>query len=241
MDEPTAEQIEVAKAQLAAAEVEVKQRERDLEKTKIKAPYDGVITHRFVGVGDRVTAMPRVEIMNIVDDRALFAEVDVPERYLHDIQLDAVAEVQAQGVPDPVQGLVQLIGGSVDLETRTFRVRVLIDNRPGRLRPGGFVHVRLPIQTADDALVVPRAAVSFSDGQPAVFVYRQDESVEQRQVELGITNKTFCEIRSGLQEGDWISVSNPALLSTGLRVRLSEPEQASGRLTQAVHRREETR
>ena len=238
---PTQEQKDVAKAQLAVAEVEVRQRSHDLEKTKIRAPYNGVITHRYVGVGDRVTAMPRVEIMNIADPRAVFAEVDVPERYSPDVHLDDIAEIQSPGLSENVYGVVKLIGGNVDLATRTFRVRVAIDNRPGLLRPGGFVRVRLPIESGDDALVVPRAAVSYSDGQPAVFVYKQDESVEYRPVQLGITTTDACEIRSGLTEGEWVSVSNPALLTNGIRVRLSQPALASEQLTRAAHSREETR
>ena len=95
---PTPQQIAVARAELQSAEVEVRKRERELEKTIIRCPYPAVVTDRFVGVGDRVTAMPRVEIMQIADPRMLFAEVDVPERHLGQVNLDDVAEVKAAGM-----------------------------------------------------------------------------------------------------------------------------------------------
>jgi multidrug efflux pump subunit AcrA (membrane-fusion protein) len=69
-------------------------------------------------------------------------------------------------------GRVELINGRVDPETRTFRARVGIDNRAGRLKAGGLARVVLEIASDTQAVVVPRRAVSFSNGQPSVFLYR---------------------------------------------------------------------
>jgi hypothetical protein len=63
---PTDEQLAVAQAEIESSEIEIRRRQRDLEKATIRSPYPAVITDRYVGVGDRVTAMPRVEIMDIV-------------------------------------------------------------------------------------------------------------------------------------------------------------------------------
>jgi len=224
---PTAEQIAVAQAELASAEVEVRRRERELEKATIRSPYPAVITDRYVGVGDRVTAMPRVEIMKIVDPRMLFVEIDVPERYLAIVKLDGLAEVRSAGRPDPVRGKVELINGRIDPETRTFRVRIGIDNRQGLFKPGGFVQTRLPIRSTDQALVVPRTSIVFAEGQPAVYVYHKEGYVERRLVRLGIANAKTCEITNGLTEGEMIAVTRTALLADGLPVRLESPVSSS--------------
>jgi HlyD family secretion protein len=226
---PTPEQIAVARSELKAAEVDVRKRERELEKTVIHCPYPAVVTDRYVGVGDRVTAMPRVEIMKIADPRMLFAEIDVPERYLGSVELGDIARVRAAGVNEPLHGKVELINGRVDIETRTFRLRIGLDNRQGQMMPGGFVRASLPIASADDALVVPRTAVSFAEGQPAVFVFRADEDgaeswngrVVRRPVELGIINRDRCEISRGLEAGEMVVLTNPALLADGMLVRLN--------------------
>ncbi|MCH5377183.1 MAG: efflux RND transporter periplasmic adaptor subunit, partial [Planctomycetes bacterium] len=135
---PTKEQLAVARAEVSAAEVEVRQRQRDLEKTVIRSPYSAVVTDRFVDIGDRVTAMPRVEIMQIVDPRVLFAEIDVPERFIGRIQEHDSADVAAESGVQAISGRVELINGRIDPETRTFRVRIGVDNRDGRLKPGGL-------------------------------------------------------------------------------------------------------
>jgi HlyD family secretion protein len=239
---PTAEQIAVAKSQLAAAEVDVRKRERELEKTTIRCPYQAVITQRYVGVGDRVTALPRVEIMQIADTRMLFAEVDVPERHLGQVRLGDKVELRAAGVQERVIGSVELMAGDIDLDTRTFRVRIAVDNRSGRMRPGGFVRAWLPIASEENALVVPRTAVSFNEGQPAVFVYEaagQEPGgppgrVTRRAVELGIVNREACEIAAGLREGDLVVLTNPALLADGLPVQLAE-ERTEGTSLPSAH------
>jgi len=216
---PTDEQLAVAQAEIASAEIEIRRRQSDLEKATIRSPYSAVITDRYVGVGDRVTAMPRVEIMDIVDPRMLFAEVDVPEKYLRVVKLDDVAEIRLPRSREVIYGKVELINGRVDPGTRTFRVRIGFDNRQGLFKPGGFVRVTLPITSTDDALVVPRAALTFPEGQPAVFVYHDEGYVERRPVRLGITADEACEIVDGLAEGELIALNRTALLADGLSVR----------------------
>ena len=237
---PTEEEVEVARALLDSAEVDVRQRQHDLTKTTIKAPYAGVIVDRYLDVGDRVTAFPRVEMMRLVDPRFLFAEVDVPERYMADVRIEDVADVISSGNAQTARGSVKQINSLVDPETRTFRVRVGIDNRPGHLRPGGFVRVELPIQSESDALVVPRSAVTYSDGEPAVFVYRRDECVEYRRIQLGIVTSDLCEVTGGLSDDEVVSVTNPALLTDGLRVRARARAPSPGQLSLGSLRREDT-
>ena len=216
---PTEEETAVAKAQIAAAEAAVEMRAEKLAKTTVRSPYDAVIADRYVDVGDRVTAMPRVEIMQLVDPRAVFAEVAVPERYQAMVKLDNVATVRATGVQQPMRGVVDLINGKIDPQTRTFRIRVAIDNRKRVFKPGGFVRVTLPLASTARALVVPFRAVTFSEGQPAVFVYR-DGRVRKQPVSLGISNRNDYEILSGISEGDAVVVDKTSLLADGLRVRL---------------------
>ncbi len=233
---PTKEQLAVAKAEVDAANVEVLQRRRDLEKTVIRSPYAAVVTDRLVDIGDRVTAMPRVEIMKIVDPRVLFAEIDVPERFAGLVHQHQPADVYAEADARPIPGKIELINGLVDPETRTFRTRIGIDNRDGRLMPGGLARVVVEIASQPDALVVPRHAVSFNNGNPAVFVYEADGRVTHRSVKLGITNPDACQIVAGLEEGELIAVTNLALLADGMPVRLKAKTAQSVELSRVSAR-----
>jgi HlyD family secretion protein len=224
---PTPEQVAVADARIRSAEAQVKLRQEDLDKTAIKAPYDGVIVDRFVDVGDRVQAMPRAEIMQIIDPRILFAQVSVPEAYQDRIRLFEEADatdginqvwVEADSLDEKIPGRIDLINVKVEPETRTFRIRVLIDNRQAILKPGGFVRVSVPVASALDVPVVPEEAVSFEEGQPVVFVCL-DGQAKKRPVSVGISNHQDCEIRQGLSVGESVVVGNTSLLTDGLSVR----------------------
>lgn len=216
---PTKEQVNVAKAHIEAAKAEVARQEEQLRKTSIRAPYDAVVSNRYADVGSRVTATPVVDIMQIVDPRALLAQVSVPEQYQGMIKLDSVATVSAAGVPQAVPGVVDLINSIVDADTRTFRVRVTLDNRKEIFKAGGFVNVDLPIVSASGVLVVPQAAITLSNGTPTVFVCK-DGRVHRRAVRPGMRNRSFVEIVSGLTAGEQIVAGNTSLLADGLRVHV---------------------
>ncbi len=229
---PTPEEIDVGNAQVKLAESEVALRQDELEKCTIYCPYDAVIVDRYVGVGDRVTATPRVEIMQIIDPSLLLAQVNVPEKYYRLVKVNDLAEVEARGLSEPVPGLVALVNEKIDPETRTFRVRVGVENP--KLNPdsasservfksGSYVRVTLDLRSEFEALIVAADAVTFDKGQPAVFVFHGDK-VEKRSVELGISSETEYEVTAGVSEGEKVVEGGTALLADGLPVRLKGRE-----------------
>jgi multidrug efflux pump subunit AcrA (membrane-fusion protein) len=250
---PTPEEIQVAQAQVKLAQSDVALKQDQLDKCKIYCPYDAVIVDRYVGVGDRVTAMPRVEIMQIIDPSLLLAQVNVPEKYHRLVKVNDLAQVEARGLSQPVPGLVALVNDKIDPETRTFRVRVGVENpKPApdapsserRFKAGSYVRVTLSLRTATDALIVPSGAVTFDKGQPAVFVFHGDK-VEKRLVELGIASETEYEVTNGVSEGEKVVEGGTALLADGLPVRLrgsqASPDGPRQSATSTVERRLERR
>lgn len=224
---PTPQKVAVAAARVFAASAEVELRQEKLNKTTIKARYDGVISDRYVDVGDRVTAMPRVEIMQIVDPKVLFAEVSVPERYQQEIKLGDVATISGDGRSGELPAVIDLINSKVDPETRTFRVRATIDNRAGHLKPGGFVNVEISLAASEGALSVPREAVTFNEGQPAVFVLAEGR-VHKMPVEIGLFDGSRYEITAGVNEDDLVVVGRMSLLDDGMEVDFQVRQEATG-------------
>ncbi|MDZ7618624.1 MAG: HlyD family efflux transporter periplasmic adaptor subunit, partial [Patescibacteria group bacterium] len=92
---PTVEEVAVSEARVASAAAQVAVQQEKLNKTTIRAPYDAVISDRYIDVGDRVTAMPRVEIMQIIDPHVLLAQAPVPERYQGVVRVDDSAIIKA--------------------------------------------------------------------------------------------------------------------------------------------------
>jgi multidrug efflux pump subunit AcrA (membrane-fusion protein) len=214
---PTQEEIAVGAAAIEQARTEVARAEWELSRTEIRAPYDAVVTERFVDEGDSVTAMPRVEIMELMDLSILTAELSVPERYINQIQVGHAAEVLVRGSVDPYQGVVVLINDKVDPASRTFRIRVGITNDQRRLKVGQFARVTLPIDHTENSLTVPAEAIAYTGGQANVYVLDND-CVRQRPVQLGLMNEQSVEVLAGLEDGERVVVDDPSILSDGMTV-----------------------
>jgi HlyD family secretion protein len=225
---PTAEEIAVAQAALKQAEAEVSRSQWEMERTTIYAPYDAVVTDRYVDEGDRVTATPRMEIMELMDLSLVTARLGVPEIYIGQIQVGDLAQVYVKGSPDPVPGLVALINDKVDPTSRTFRIRVAMRNDQGRLKAGQFARVLLRVRSAPNALAIPARAISYTGGEAQVFVYG-DGRVRQRAVRLGISDGDDVEVLSGLAEGEQVVTYDPSILCDGMSVRVGT---AGGRTQQ---------
>ena len=223
---PTEAAIAVARALVAQAEAEVRIKEDQLRKTVIRAPYDAVIVDRFVDEGQRVTSQPRVELMELMDLSLVIVQVGVPERYLGRVKIGDWVRVHAAGVVDPVPGLVVLVNEKVDHETRTFRVRVAVENHERKFKAGQFVKVAFEVDSAPDTLVIPTRSLVYSGGQPQVFVFNaESQRVSQRVVRLGLEGNGITEVVDGLTEEDRIVLQDPAVLADGMRVQPGASER----------------
>ena len=219
---PTPEDIAVTKSMITQAEAELQQKERLLEKTSIRVPYDGVLTAINVYKGARVSPATG-PLFEILDLRYVAAEVGIPESYIGKIKMQDFAQVLIAGQPNPVPGLVVGINEKVDPESRSYRIRVGVDNEDGKFKSGQFATVILQIGTVAETTVVPSAAIKFEEGQPGVFVYK-DGSVKRVGVTLGMSNGERVEVVDGLSEGELIVVDDPNLLSDGMIVEVRNQE-----------------
>lgn len=218
---PTQEQIEVARSAVAQAQADVDLRQDELRKATIVAPYDAVITDRYVDEGEYVTAQPRVELMELMDLSFLTVQVGVPERYLNRVASGDEVRVFVEGASEPVRGLVVLVNDKVEPETRTYRTRIAIDNRDGRLKAGQFARVEFVMANAKDSLVVPDTALVYSGGQPQVFVFEGDQA-KLRTIRPGISSGEFTEVLSGLAPGLRVIVDDPSILADRMAVQIRD-------------------
>ena len=223
---PTKEEIAVAKSLIVQAEAELKQKERLLAKTAIRVPYDGILSSINVYKGARVSPNTG-PVFEILDLRFVAAEVGVPEAYIGKIKMQDFAQVRIAGHAKTVPGLVISISEQVNPESRSFRIRVGVDNEEGKFKSGQFATVILQVGSVSDANIVPTAAVKFEEGQPGVFVY-QDGKVKRVGVSLGMSDGDRVEILEGLSEGDLVVVDDPNLLSDGMSVEVTNQEILQG-------------
>jgi HlyD family secretion protein len=205
--------IEVAKSRIKAAQAAVAQASAQIDFGKIKAPFDGVITKRWVDGGASVkdSGMPLLSVMRSDRVRVI---LDVPERdvpYLgaagntnSALSANRVS-LRVPALRDAVfDGEVTLVSGALDPATRTMRVEVHLDNSSGQLRPQMTGTARLILARRERVMTVPSSALVRSSD--AVEVYYLDKLhgnpprgvVKRAAVKLGLDDGLRVEIQSGL-------------------------------------------
>ncbi|HEV8200634.1 MAG TPA: efflux RND transporter periplasmic adaptor subunit [Candidatus Polarisedimenticolia bacterium] len=227
-------EVEVRRAEAAAAAAEGDAARRDLarlgvdpespatapdapETIPVTAPRAGVVLSRSVSPG---LLVPReAPLFEIADLAQVWAIVDVYEKDLGEIRGQGEVEIRTDAYPGEVfPGRIALVEPVLDEASRTAHVRVVLDNRAGRLLPGLFVTAAVPLRGADEqeATAVPAGAVQTVSGLPAVFVATAAGRYELRPVEIGREAHGMVEIRHGLKEGERVVAKGAFVLKSEL-------------------------
>jgi RND family efflux transporter MFP subunit len=189
-----------AVARLIAARAGLDAAREGVAYTEVRAPYSGVVTQKFVQLGELVT--PGTPLMAGASLDALRVVAEVPQSVIEQVRKVHKAVVYVDGKRVESTGLT--LFPSAEPQTNTFRVRIELPKGVQGLAPGMFVKVGL-VTGAADLLLVPRAAVVERSEMRAVYVVAPDGRVSLRQVRLGHVRGEQIEILAGLVAGDTIA------------------------------------
>jgi membrane fusion protein (multidrug efflux system) len=187
-----------------------------LDKTALKAPFDGHLGLRQVSVGDYVT--PGQDIVNVEDISTLKVDFRVPEVFLTEIQTGQEIEIAVDAIKGKtIRGTVYAIDPRIDAAGRSLVVRAKIDNTDELLRPGLFARVNLVVDSNEGALQIPEQAL-MPQGEKQ-FVYRvSDGKAEMVEVKTGLRRQGMVEIVSGLSAGDQVITAGQMKIGPGAPV-----------------------
>jgi RND family efflux transporter MFP subunit len=215
--------VAVAKANVVAQQAAVKRLEQLAGFEKITAPFDGVITSRFIDVGSLVTAdvASGSPLLSIARTDVLRVQVYVPQADFFGIKDGDLATVTVPELPDRVfNGKVARNARALAAGTRTLLTEVDVDNKDGTLTAGLYGIVHLQVRRQNPVVLIPSQAVIFNkDGLSAAVV--SGGKVELRKLELESDNGADVEVRNGLRPGDRVIVSPPTNVTDGMRVQTS--------------------
>lgn len=218
-DRGVASQAELDQAELAyeTAQLDVRDRKRDVSNTRVQAPFSGTITERFVSEGAFVTT--GAQILSIVDFGTLVARVYVPEKELDRLRVGQDAEITGKAAKGRHGiGRLERIAPVVDATTGTVKLTIalpsaLVGGDAGFL-PGMYAEVTLTTEVRPTATLVPKQALVYDEDQPYLFVADGDR-VKRVKVALGLTDAEHAEVASGAAVGDEIVLAGHAGLKDG--------------------------
>lgn len=185
---------------------------------RLRAPCDGTIVKRHAAVGE--AAEPGDEVLLLADLGTVWAWLDVHEAALDPLlrrvaRGPAPVEVRVAAFPDTVfTGTVDHVGATVDETTRTVKVRAVLGNPDGRLRPGMFCRARIPLDGGREAPAVPAGAVLGDGALRFVFVMADGGLAAQVAVRAGAARDGWVEIAEGLKPGDRVVTGGAFLLKS---------------------------
>jgi len=217
---PTDEQIEIARSRVEESEAAVARAQQNLADTRVRAPYAGVITRRHLRVGDYVNKGDPV--LDLADISYLEAETRVPERYARQIELDLPAVIRIESLGIERKGQVIAASGAVDRATRTFLVKVGIDNMDYSLKAGVFCTCEFNLPPLENALAVPHSAVQHKEGSAFVWIEAAGK-VRRADVQLGARNDGYIQVLNGLSGNERVVVEGAGALTEDDEIELAQP------------------
>lgn len=186
----------------------------NLSYAEIRSPFDGVVVRKMAWEGEM--ASPGLPVLEVQDIRQVRLEVSVPEEQLRLLHLNQSMQVHLDALDRDVRGQVKQIVPSGDAGSRTFTVKVALENPGGRIVPGMYGRLRLP-QGERRVLAVPADTLVRRGQLEGVYVVDEEGVARLRLVKTGSAGEAGTEILSGLQPGERV-VREPGSLSDGARV-----------------------
>jgi RND family efflux transporter MFP subunit len=216
MDKATAN-LQASRARQEAASAALDQAREQLEYTRIRAPYAGIVTERLIETGE--TAAPGQRLISGISLEQLRVSVDVPQNLIPTIREQARARVL---LPDgsAVESTGLTVFPFADPDSGTFRVRLQLPTGVAGLFPGMLVKTRFEIGTMRE-LLIPAVSVVYRSEVTAVYVVDEEQRLSLRHIQTGHKRSgDMIAVLSGLEDGERVALDP---VEAGSRLKLQPP------------------
>jgi membrane fusion protein (multidrug efflux system) len=195
-----------------------------LDYTRVRAPFDGVVTVRNIELGQRVNVNQSLFV--VADFNPLRAKIYVPEKSIGRIYEKQKAKIAIEAEPGlEFTGIVKMISPVVDPSSGTSKVTLNIEDHMGKLKPGMFATVFITTETHNDALIIPKKALILESDLDQVYIY-QEGNAHKVNLTVGFTAGEDLEVLAGLEEGDLVVTAGQDGLREGLPLRIPDRDSS---------------
>lgn len=212
------ESYDQTKNQLENLNAEIALLNARIDKTEIRAPFDGIIGLRYVSIGDYIS--PSTRIASLQDIDPIKIDFSIPEKYAPVVHEDAKIQFTTGSRSKTFGGTVYAIEPRIEQETRTLQLRAVSPNTNAELLPGAYVKVELILEEYPNALLIPTEAVVPELQGQKVFLVRNGKAVPQ-EVTTGLRTEDKIQILSGVTPRDTVVTAGLLQLRPGAAVNIT--------------------
>lgn len=199
---------------------------------RITAPLAGRVGLRLADVGNMIHAADANGLVVITQVQPIAALFTIPEDSLSQVlkrirsgEHLSVEAYDRSGQTKIADGRVATIDNQIDQTTGTSRLKAVFDNKDNTMFPNQFVNVRLLVEMKKDKILIPAVAIQRGPQGTFVYVVKPDQTVDVRQVTVGIIEGTQASIDQGLSDGEQVVVDGVDKLRAGSKVQLASGGQ----------------
>ena len=214
-----------SKADYETSQKGVDQMSDMLSKTKIYAPFDGIIDEIISNPGSSM--VPGIsQILRLVNLETVYAEAFVSEKYISNVSAETEALVRIPLLEKEIKSVITQTGNFINPNNRTFRIEVPVENPDNKIKQNLDAKIRINIYKKEDALVVPlRIIREDASGENYLYVINEDvkEGVyvtKKTYVKLGNKSNKDAEVIEGLNVGELIVLEGANIVEDSQRVKL---------------------
>lgn len=213
--------LKSAKADVAKAQASLDKTHEQLGYAQLKAEFDGVVTATSIEIGQIATAGQSV--IKVAQLGKNDVVVDVPEAQLGTLRLGARFDIALQlDNAHRTPGILREIAPEADTDTRTYRLKIAIEDAPEVFRLGSVVTASATGNTPESAILLPSSAILAKDGASSVWVVdptKQIVSLRSVSLDPRSAGKPNVRVMSGLREGEEVAVAGVNELWEGQEVK----------------------
>jgi RND family efflux transporter MFP subunit len=193
--------------------------EISIEKLSVRAPFAGIITDLpYFSPGIRVETGK--EVLSMMNYGTMLMDLSMPENLMGQVQINQAANIMNYALPDDtLKGRITELSPAIDMEARTFKGRIRVENQDNLLKPGMFVKAEIVVDQRDSALVIPKDVVLTEGNRKFVFIAK-NSAAEKRYIRTGIETLTETEVIEGLKADERLIIKGFETLKNRSKVKV---------------------
>ncbi|WP_458626610.1 efflux RND transporter periplasmic adaptor subunit [Winogradskyella sp. PC D3.3] len=186
---------------------------KNLSDSKLYAPFSGIITAKLTEIG--ATAAPGVPAFTVMKTDKVYAIASITESEISKLKIGTPANVEITSMGETFKGKVAVVNPSADALTRTFKVKVRLDNTDNKLLPGMISNIQIKTDNDQNIISIPAEAIlRDANNKVYVFVSKDNRAIKKRIAISGFHGNQVI-VTDGLAEQDLIIVAGQRTLKDG--------------------------